>query len=77
MHRHTLATREKVLGKEHPSTLMTMNNLALMLDSQGKYPEAESMHKHTLATREKVLRKEHPSILTSIYYLTYLLTNQH
>ncbi|KAF2788886.1 hypothetical protein K505DRAFT_254466, partial [Melanomma pulvis-pyrius CBS 109.77] len=37
MHRQTLATSKKVLGVNHPSTLTTMNNLALVLDSQGKY----------------------------------------
>ncbi|EXA53652.1 hypothetical protein FOVG_01387 [Fusarium oxysporum f. sp. pisi HDV247] len=31
MHRETLEAREKVLGKEHPSTLDSMNNLALVL----------------------------------------------
>jgi hypothetical protein len=29
-----------VLGREHPSTLSSMNNLASVLDSQGKYEEA-------------------------------------
>lgn len=33
MHRQTLALREKVLGKKHPDTLMSMNNLASVLDS--------------------------------------------
>jgi hypothetical protein len=28
---------EAVLGKEHPSTLTSMTNLALVLDSQGVY----------------------------------------
>lgn len=41
MHRQTLATSEKVLGKEHPSTLTTMNNLAGVLGNQGKYEEAD------------------------------------
>lgn len=30
-HRQTLQLSEKVLGLEHPSTLSSMNNLALML----------------------------------------------
>lgn len=36
---------EKMLGKEHPDTLGSMNNLALMLSSQGKYDEVEEMHR--------------------------------
>jgi len=35
MHRQTLQLKEKVLGKEHPSTLDSMNNLALVLSSRG------------------------------------------
>jgi tetratricopeptide (TPR) repeat protein len=76
MHRQTLATREKVLGHEHPNTLTSMNNLAFVLDSQGKYEEAEAMHRQTLATREKVLGHEHPDTLTSIYCLAHLLAKQ-
>jgi Tetratricopeptide repeat len=41
----TGAMRETVLGKEHPSTLMSMNNLALLLSDQGKYEQAEKMHR--------------------------------
>jgi tetratricopeptide (TPR) repeat protein len=76
MHRQTLALKEKVLSKEHLDTLTSMNNLASVLDSQGKYEEAEAMHRQTLALKEKVLSKEHPSTLTSIYCLARLLAKQ-
>ena len=73
MHRETLTLKEKVLvlrekvsGKEHPSTLTVMHNLAHTLSYQGKYAEAEKMHRETLALREKVLGKEHPDTLTSM-----------
>ncbi len=33
--------RKKVLGDEHPDTLTSMNNLALLFDSQGKYEAAD------------------------------------
>ena len=44
MYRQTLELREKALGAEHPDTLTSMNNLAIVLDMQGKYEEAERMH---------------------------------
>ncbi|EXL45099.1 hypothetical protein FOCG_13862 [Fusarium oxysporum f. sp. radicis-lycopersici 26381] len=47
MHRETLELKEKVLGKEHPSTLDSMNNLALVLRKIGKYEKAEKMHRKT------------------------------
>ncbi len=76
MNRQTLARREKVLGAEHPDTLASMNNLAGVLDSQGKYEEAESMNRQTLARREKVLGEEHPNTLTSMNNLALVLDSQ-
>jgi hypothetical protein len=35
MHRQAFGPRETVLGKEHPDTLMSMNNLAIVLRDQG------------------------------------------
>ena len=40
-----LGLRETVLGKEHPSTLTSMNDLAMVLRDQGKYERAEEMHR--------------------------------
>jgi hypothetical protein len=45
MLRQTLRLRETVLGKEHPGTLMSMNNLAVSLRHQGKHAEAEALHR--------------------------------
>ena len=53
MHRQTLELRRKVLGPEHPDTLMGMIWLASALSSQGKYVEAEQMHRQTLELREE------------------------
>ncbi len=36
MYRETLELTEKALGKEHPDTFGSMNNLATLLESQGK-----------------------------------------
>ena len=46
-----LERREMVLGKEHPHTLMSMNEVARALSEQGKYAEAEKMHREMLALR--------------------------
>ena len=70
---HDVHRAEGVLGTEHPSTLGSMNNLASVLSSQGKYEEAEEMHGQALAFRERVLGKEHRDTLTSVYCLVYLL----
>ena len=37
MYRDTLEARKRVLGEDHPDTLMSMNNVAYTLQSQGGY----------------------------------------
>ncbi|KAH8592666.1 kinesin light chain 1 [Bisporella sp. PMI_857] len=55
VHRQVLLLRENKLGKEHTQTLISMSELGIVLDYQGKYKEAESVNRQTLARREKVL----------------------
>jgi Tetratricopeptide repeat len=45
MHRQTVKLREKVLGREHPETLTSMNNLALVLSEQGEYEQAKKVRR--------------------------------
>ena len=58
---------EIMLGKEHPQTLRSMNNLADVLSRQGSYEEAERMHRQELALSERVLGKEHSDSLHSMH----------
>jgi Tfp pilus assembly protein PilF len=66
MNRQTLQLKETVLGKDHPQTLISMNNLATSLCEQGKYAEAEAIHRQTLQLQETVLGKDYPDTLASI-----------
>jgi hypothetical protein len=45
--RETLDIRRRVLGPEHPVTLTSMNNLAIVLADEGRYAEAEKLDRHT------------------------------
>ena len=65
-----------MLGPKHPHTLSSINNLALVLDSQGKYEEAEVMHQLALKGSEKVLGPEHPDTLSIINNLARVLDSQ-
>ena len=58
-----LAMCERVLGPEHPDTLSSLNNLAVLYEDQGKYEQAEPLYQRALATRERVLGPEHPDTL--------------
>jgi hypothetical protein len=73
-YRRALPAREKVLGKEHPDILMSVDNLG-WIGRQGRY-EAEEMHRRALATRDKVLGKEHPDTRTSEDNLSWILERQ-
>ena len=58
MDRAVLKIRESILGLDHPSTLTSVSNLALVLQ-QGKYEAAEALNRRALEGYEKVLRKKH------------------
>ncbi|MCP4348236.1 MAG: CHAT domain-containing protein [Desulfobacterales bacterium] len=66
----------KHLGEEHPSTLISINNLALCYHYQGGYRESESLYKKALQLSEKVLGKEHSDTIISINNLAGLYVSQ-
>lgn len=49
-----------MLGKEHLDTLESMNELSTVLNSLGKYKEAEQMQQQVFQEMERILGKEHP-----------------
>jgi son of sevenless len=62
MQRQVLGLQETVLGKEHPDTLTSMNNVVSVLSDQGKYDQAEDMRK-ALGLCKTVRGLEHSSTL--------------
>jgi tetratricopeptide (TPR) repeat protein len=66
----------ETVGAKHPSTLISMNALALVLSDQGKYEQAEEICRQALRLRETVLNKEHPDTLTSMDNLALVLNGQ-
>ena len=65
MYEEVLAKRWVILGNEHPSTLITMNNLAGTYRHQGKSTEAAKMYEKVLAKFKMILGDEHPSMFTT------------
>ncbi|KAL9104796.1 MAG: hypothetical protein Q9163_000294 [Psora crenata] len=76
LNKRILEEKKNILGGQDPSTLLSMNNLAGVLNSLGNYEEAEAIHRQTLALRESVLGKEHPDTLTSMSNLASVLSSQ-
>jgi tetratricopeptide (TPR) repeat protein len=64
LYQRALAIREKMLGPDHPHTAQSLNNLALLYHSQGKYEQAEPLYQRALAIDEKALGAEHPTTVT-------------
>ncbi|WP_338931620.1 FxSxx-COOH system tetratricopeptide repeat protein [Streptomyces netropsis] len=60
-----LASRAGVLGKDHPSTLASRNNLANAYESAGDLGRAIPLYERTLADQARVLGKDHPNTLIS------------
>lgn len=46
MFQRALQGKEKALGPDHTSTLVTVGNLGLLYHDQGRLPEAEMLQKH-------------------------------
>ncbi len=57
--------RERVLGPEHPDTLITRGNLARWTGQAGDAAGARDQFAALLPVRERVLGPEHPDTLTT------------
>ena len=69
MYRRALAIQDRSLGREHPATALTLNNLGGLLAVRGDFAQAEQMQRAALGTMEKVFGEQHPdtaAVLTSL-----------
>lgn len=57
--RRTLATRERVSGKESTATLSVLNNLAMTIEHRGRFIEAEPMYREVVAGVDAALPADH------------------
>jgi len=71
-----LATCKRVLGDDHPDTLQSMRNLAILYWNQGRYADAEPLFLATLETKKRVLGDDHPGTLKSMNNLAILYNDQ-
>ena len=55
--------REKVLGKEHPSTLMSIYNLAYLLHKQKQYKATSELYQIATSGYRVVLGQSHPTTI--------------
>jgi Flp pilus assembly protein TadD len=71
-----METSKAKLGADHPSTLSSMNNLALTYRNQGRWEEAETLQVQVMETSKTKLGANHPDTLTSMNNLALTYRNQ-
>jgi tetratricopeptide (TPR) repeat protein len=74
--RDALAIREKTLGREHPATATSLNNLGNLLSDEGDFAGARPLYERALAIYEKTLGPEHPHTRTALNNFADLLRKQ-
>ena len=67
-----LKVAEEIVGPDHPSVATSLNNLAILYDTQGQYAAAEHLYKRALSIDEKALGPDHPSVATTLNNLALL-----
>lgn len=60
-----LTDRVRILGNDHPDTLISRDNLAGAYESDGRLNEAITLYEQTLADCTRILGNDHPSTLAS------------
>jgi tetratricopeptide (TPR) repeat protein len=66
---------EGQLGVDHPDVATSLNNLAALYHSQGRYEAAEPLYQQALSLRREILGDRHPSVANSLSNLAALYYN--
>jgi eukaryotic-like serine/threonine-protein kinase len=71
-----LEARQRLLGSEHPDTLTSMTNLAILYRSEGKYEEGEALFVKALEVQRRVLGDDNSDALDTMNALALLYMKQ-
>ena len=67
-----LEVAERNVGPDHSAVATSLNNLALLYNTQGQYAQAEPLYKRSLAIKEKAFGSDHPDVAMSLNNLAEL-----
>ena len=68
--------RRELMGNEHPAVAISLNELALVLQDEGRLTEAEATSREALALRRRVMRPEDSNLAVSAENLALLLCRE-
>ncbi|GAB4341597.1 MAG: hypothetical protein Fur0042_03170 [Cyanophyceae cyanobacterium] len=71
-----LTITERRFGPGHPTTAVSLNNLAGLYKSQGRHGEAEPLYRRSLEIKERALGADHPDTAQSLNNLAELYRSQ-
>lgn len=71
-----LAAAHRVLGDEHPATLIVSSNLAQLYQTEGKFAPAEALQRKVFEIQNRVLGPAHPDTLTALGNLAKMRRDQ-
>jgi hypothetical protein len=69
LQREALVIRRRTPGPEHPDTLGSMEELAVILDMLHRYSEAAELYRGTIEVQRRVLGPDHPVTASTKYNL--------
>jgi tetratricopeptide (TPR) repeat protein len=64
LYRRAIEIDERVFGKDHPNVATDYNNLAGLLQDQGKYDQAEPLYRRAMEIFQTKLGSDHPNTVT-------------
>jgi CHAT domain-containing protein/tetratricopeptide (TPR) repeat protein len=68
--------RKRLYPSDHPSVALSLNNLAMLYQGQGKLAAAEPLYQQALAMRKRLYPSDHPSVALSLNNLAMLYQGQ-
>jgi tetratricopeptide (TPR) repeat protein len=74
--KHVWSERRRILGEEHPNTILAMSNLASTLRDLGQLDEAAKMLREVLEKRKRILGEKHPNTISAMNNLAIMLEDQ-
>jgi len=76
LYERALAGYEEALGVDHPDTLGTVNNMALVFGHQGQHEKALELYERALVGYEKALGVDHVDALPTVSNMAFIFKKQ-